>query len=202
MNPLPSPPDSAQSSAQTAHSLVKPGRYTAQIDTEFVVFLIGMRVNQPWAFGKWLPVAQAMGPMIKTLTDFSQYLKSAIGAQAMGPMIKTLTEHPEKGFLGAESFFRLFPLGIMMMSYWRSFEDLERFARSPSEPHLPAWQAFNKAVGSDGSVGIWHETYLIQPGQYEAIYGSMPVFGLAAATEHVPVGRRGERARERVKSAG
>lgn len=179
MNPLPSPPDSAQSSAQTAYSLVRPGRYTAQIDTEFVVFLIGMRVNQPWAFGKWLPVAQAMGPMIKTLT-----------------------EHPEKGFLGAESFFRLFPLGIMMMSYWRSFEDLERFARSPSEPHLPAWQAFNKAVGSDGSVGIWHETYLIQPGQYEAIYGNMPVFGLAAATEHVPVGRRGEGARERVRSAG
>lgn len=177
--PSPSPQPAEASTQFTSQSQAMPGRYTAQIDTEFVVFLIGMRVNQPWAFGKWLPVVQAMGPMIKTLT-----------------------EHPEKGFLGAEQFFRLLPLGVMMMSYWRSFEDLERFARSPAEPHLPAWQSFNKAVGSDGSVGIWHETYLIQPGQYEAIYVNMPVFGLGAATEHVPVGRRGERARERVKPAG
>lgn len=170
--------NSAHSHPVSSHpnkSLVMPGRYTAQTDTEFVVFLIGMRVTQPWAFGKWLPVAQAMGPMIKTLT-----------------------EHPEKGFLGAESFFRLFPLGVMMMSYWRSFEDLERFARNPSDLHLPAWQAFNKAVGNDGSVGLWHETYKVQPGQYEAVYVNMPAFGLAAATELVPVGRRGESARERV----
>lgn len=175
MNPASSRPDSDSAPVQFRKSLVMPGRYTAQIDTSFVVFLIGMRVNQPWAIRKWLPVAQAMGPMIQTLT-----------------------EHPEKGFLGAESFFRLFPLGVMMMSYWRSFEDLERFARNPSDLHLPAWQSFNKAVGSDGSVGIWHETYLIQPGQYEAIYGNMPAFGLAAATELVPVSRRGESARERV----
>lgn len=155
---------------------VVPGRFTAEIDSPFVVFLIGMRVNQPWKVSKWMSVANAMGPMIKTLK-----------------------EHPDKGFLGAESFFRVFPLSVMMMSYWRSFEDLERFARNPSDPHLAAWQQFNRAVGNDGSVGIWHETYLIEPGHYEAIYGNMPVFGLAAATRHVPVARRGEAARERVK---
>lgn len=157
-------------------SSVVPGRFTAEIDTSFVVFLIGMRVNQLWNVSKWMPVASAMGPMIQTLK-----------------------ENPDKGFLGAESFFRLFPLGIMMMSYWRSFEDLEHFARNPSDPHLEAWQRFSRAVGSDGTVGIWHETYLIEPGHYEAIYGNMPVFGLAAATRHIPVARRGEAARERVR---
>jgi len=63
---------------------------------------------------------------------------------------------------------------------------LERFAKNPTDPHLEAWQRFNRAIGSDGSVGIWHETYMIEPGRYEAIYGNMPVFGLAAATKHIP----------------
>ena len=85
-----------------------------------------------------------------------------------------------------------------MIQYWRSTEDLERFARSPSETHLKAWQRFNKAVGKDGSVGIWHETYSVAAGGYETIYANMPRFGLAAATTHERVGKRGETARERL----
>jgi hypothetical protein len=75
--------------------------------------------------------------------------------------------------------------GPALIQYWRSFEDLERFARNPDDPHLPAWQRFNRTVGSDGSVGSFHETYIVERGNYEAIYGNMPVFGLAKATEHV-----------------
>src|SRR6266567_1704880 len=56
----------------------------------------------------------------------------------------------------------------------------------------------NKAIGSDGSVGIWHETYLVEPGRYEAVYGNMPVFGLASATKHVPAVGRRETARRRL----
>ncbi len=147
---------------------VVPGRYTAAIDEPFVVFLIGMRVNRIRLFSKWMPVARAMPGMIQVLYS-----------------------HPEKGFLGGESFFRLFPLTTLLLTYWRSFDDLERFARSADDPHLKAWKQFNQAVGQDGTVGIWHETYLIKPGHYEAVYGNMPVFGLAKATQHVPaVGRR------------
>jgi hypothetical protein len=156
-------------------SVVMPGRFTAQIDESFVVFLIGLRVNQFWSLSKWVPVAQAIGPMLKTL-----YL------------------YPEKGFLGAEQFFRFFPISTLMVSYWRSYEALEHFARSPAEPHLEAWSRFNQAIGSDGSVGIWHETYVIQPGQYEAIYGNMPIFGLAAATQHVPITTKRDTARRRL----
>jgi hypothetical protein len=153
------------------------GRFTAHTDKPFVVFLIGMRVNRFSSFSKWMPVAQAMGPMLKTLY-----------------------EHPEKGFLGGENFFRLFPITTLLLSYWQSFEDLECFARHPSEPHLDAWQRFNRSVGSDGTVGIWHETYLIEPGNYETIYGNMPVFGLAAATEHIPATGRRESASGRIGS--
>ena len=36
-------------------------RMTAEIEGEFVVFLIGMRINKPWKIHKWLPVFLAVG---------------------------------------------------------------------------------------------------------------------------------------------
>lgn len=154
---------------------IAPGRFTAKTEDDFVVFLIGMRVNRFLAFRKWWAVAKSMPPMIETLL-----------------------QHPEKGCLGAESFFRVWPLTTILVSYWRSFEDLERFARSQDEPHLAAWHTFNRAIGADGTVGIWHETYLVAAGQYETLYGNMPRFGLAAATEHVPATGRHATARRRL----
>lgn len=150
------------------------GRFTARMDEPFVVFLIGMRVNRPLAVRKWLPTARAMGPMLKELY-----------------------QHPEKGFLGSEFF--LYRWGPALVQYWRSFEDLEKFARNPDDPHMPAWQRFNREARSSGAVGIWHETYLVEPGGYEAIYANMPEFGLAKATERVPAVGGRETARRRLK---
>ena len=48
-------------------SPIFPGRYTAQIEGPFVVFIIGLRVNRLWALHQWLPVARAMGPMMREL---------------------------------------------------------------------------------------------------------------------------------------
>ena len=151
------------------------GRYTAKTDQPFVVFLIGMRINKWWRVDKWLPVSSAMGPMLKTLFT-----------------------HPEKGFLHAEFYWNL--SGPVMIQYWRSFEDLENFARNPSDPHLGPWKKFNQAVGADGSVGIWHETYTVNSDQFESVYGNMPKFGLAAALEHIPAVGRRETARLRLAS--
>lgn len=153
------------------------GRYTAEYNESFVVFLIGMRVNDFWKFGKWMPVAQAMGPMLEVLY-----------------------KSPEKGFLGGESFFRIWPIVPCLVTYWRSFEDLERFAKSKDEPHLEPWRKFNQAIGSSGTVGIWHETYKVEAGAFESVYGNMPRFGLAAATKHVPVTSRRDSARQRIEA--
>jgi hypothetical protein len=115
----------------------------------------------------------------------------------MSPMLRNLYAHPEKGFLGAQVI--LYWRGIGLVQYWRSFDDLERFARNPSEPHLDAWRRFNRVVGyKDASVGFWHESYLVEPGQYEVVYANMPVFGLAAATQHAPARGRLETARRRL----
>jgi hypothetical protein len=67
---------------------------------------------------------------------------------------------------------------------------------------LKDWQRFNKTIGADGSVGIWHESYLVEPGRYEAVYGNMLVFGLAAATSHVPAIGKRETARRRLGQEG
>ena len=156
---------------------VIPGRYTAHTDEPFVVFLIGMRINRIRAFRKWTATARAMNPMLRTLFT-----------------------HREKGLLGAETF--LYWRGVAVVQYWRSFDDLERFARSRLDPHLEAWRRYNKEIGADGTVGIWHETYMVQPKQYEAVYGNMPVFGLAKAMQHVPAVGRLETARLRIGGEG
>jgi hypothetical protein len=130
-------------------------RMTARLDGEFAVFLIGMRINQPWAVHRWWPVASAMPRMLREL--YTQ---------------------PELGLLSHEMWFSR---TIILVQYWRSMDALLAYAKDRNAAHLPAWQAFNQAIGTDGSVGIWHETYLAGPGRYENVYVNMPAFGLGKA---------------------
>jgi hypothetical protein len=145
-------------------------RMAAEMEGDFVVFAIGMRVNKPWKLHKWLPVASAMRRMLKELE-----------------------RHPESGFLGSISS------GLMSLQYWRSFEHLEAYARSGDHLHWPAWVAFNRRMrGGRGDVGIWHETYKVEAGQYETVYSGMPRFGLGTAGRLVPASGRKESARGRL----
>lgn len=142
-------------------------RVTAECDGDFCVFLIGMRVNRPWKPHRWLPVGLAMARMIRELATLPK---------------------DETGFLGVESWAGR---TTIMVQYWRSFEQLEDYATSRTRHHLPAWKAFNEKVGSNGDVGIWHETYRVRPGDWECVYNNMPAFGLAKASRIVPAtGRR------------
>jgi hypothetical protein len=36
-----------------------------------------------------------------------------------------------------------------MVQYWRSLEQLLSYATTKEAEHLPAWRAFNKAIGVD-----------------------------------------------------
>jgi hypothetical protein len=128
------------------------GRYTAEVEGDFVVFLIGMRLNRPWKLHHWWPVFFGMRRMLAELAA-----------------------HPERGLLGA--YTGLLNGGPAVVQYWRSFEHLERFARDPGDLHLPVWRWFNRTVKASGDVGIWHETYLVPAGRYEAIYGNMARIG-------------------------
>lgn len=149
--------------------MIQRDRLTATMDGEFVVFLIGLRINKPLQVHKWLPVVTAMPRMLKELY-----------------------RQPDLGFLHAEMWFSR---TTIMLQYWRSMDQLIAYAHARQSGHLPAWTAFNRGVGTDGSVGIWHETYSVGPGRYENVYVNMPSFGLARAGTVWPA--TGER-----KSAG
>ena len=150
------------------------GRRTAKIEGDFVVFLIGARPS--WRHP------------IRSFRDLG-------GMRGMPYMLKHLTEHPEKGLLGYQTY------GLTMnVQYWRSFEALERFEKDESDPHLAAWRSYWKRVGTDPRSGIWHETFLVRAGEYEAVYGNMPPHGLGKASEVVPVGADSS-ARRRLRRA-
>jgi hypothetical protein len=101
-------------------------------------------------------------------------------------MLSYLQNHPEKGLLGYRQ--ALVPAPILVQ-YWRSFADLERFARDKDDPHLEPWRKFNRTVGASGDVGIWHETYGVPTANIETIYGNMPATGLGETVGLVPVAR-------------
>ncbi|PSR54376.1 DUF4188 domain-containing protein [Adhaeribacter arboris] len=149
------------------------GRMTTRLDREFVVFLIGMRINKFWSIGQWLPVAMSMPRMIQELV-----------------------KNPASGFLGSEQWFGR---TTIMVQYWESFEKLEAYARNPKAEHYPNWIKFNKQVRASGAVGVWHETYQIAPGKHESIYVNMPPFGLGKVSKSMPVTDYLDEARNRMK---
>ena len=152
---------------------ILPGRHTAQIDGDFVFFLIGMRVNRPWAVHRWGPVARAMPRMLAELS-----------------------RRPELGLLHAESYLSGRTLGVH--PYWRSFGHLHAYAHAGELAHLPAWAAFNRAARGNAAVGLFHETYLVRAGQYECVHVDLPPAGLLRAGRAVPVSGRSETARDRL----
>lgn len=147
-------------------------RMMAEIQGDFVVFLIGMRINKPWTINKWWPIVRAMRKMLKELEN-SASQTGYLGHTVLGP--------------GA------------MVQYWRSFAQLEHYARSPDHLHWPAWLEFNRRIKEcRGDVGIWHETYQIRSGEYETIYSGMPLHGLAKAAAATIISARSDSARQRM----
>jgi hypothetical protein len=137
---------------------VQQGRVTTELPVEgAVLFLIGMRINLLWQVWKWFPVFVAMPRMIAELM-----------------------KNPALGLRGRP---RTFVSGrtILVWQQWTSFDALESYARASEHLHLPAWRAFNRRTRGNASVGIYHETYLLDPGSVEAMYVNMPPFGLGAA---------------------
>ncbi len=53
-------------------AVIESGRMTHDHDGELVVFLIGMRINRWWRPDLWLPVFNAMPPMLAELAQGSR----------------------------------------------------------------------------------------------------------------------------------
>jgi len=152
------------------------GRWTAEIDGDFVVFLIGATVHDPAA-------ASEVSGLLMAMVD----------------MLAELEEDPSKGLLGYASHAAYGAEGGVIVQYWRSFEALEDYARNPDAKHAPVWRAWNRLAAEDRSgAGIWHETFKVGDGNYEAIYQNMPVMGLQKAGRPITVVQARDSARARI----
>ena len=153
---------------------INPGRWTAAIDGDFVVFLIGAELRDPEQAG---PASELLVTMVDMLTELSQ--------------------DPSQGLLGFQQFGP--GLGGVIVQYWRSFEALEAYAKNPGAKHAPVWRAWNRlAEGEVAAAAIWHETFKVSAGNYEAMYQNMPLIGLQKAGTAVTITEARASARQRM----
>lgn len=149
------------------------GRWTAQIDGDFVVFLIGADLRDPEQTG---PAGDLLAAMIDMLVE--------------------LEADPSIGLLGYQVFGAI---GGVIVQYWRSFEALEAYAKNPSAKHAPVWREWNRLAEDERSGGgIWHVTFPVSAGRYEAVYQNMPVTGLQKAGRPLSVTEARATARQRL----
>ena len=150
-------------------SRIIPGRTTSVIRGDFVVFLIGSRVNSAFPFTRQsMRVGRAFQQMLAQL-------------EASDPEVS--------GFLGADPYVGSHPARSTTLSvqYWRSYEHLHRWARAADTQHLAIWKMFSSSKGEQVGAGggIWHEAYLVRDGEYEVVYSGLPPMGLALASGNV-----------------
>lgn len=141
---------------------VMSGRMAAEIDGDFVLYINGFRLNKLRAVLKWLRAGRKIASMFEELAD-----------------------DPDSGFLGYQPALQGLR-GGGSIQYWRSLEDLQRFAQDPNDMHVPAWKWVNENL-RNGEVGFWAEIYLIEEGNYETFYRDMPPKGLGSVSELVPM---------------
>ena len=129
------------------------GNFSDQAASEKVVcFHLGSKYNHPLG-----PFA----PNVKELADRFDVMNRELDHN-----IAT------NGFLGGSTFWSLNPDGLLELSwisYWRSIEAIHNFAYGPE--HRAGWDWWNSLTEKESKhIGINHEIFSAEPGQWEAIY--------------------------------
>ncbi len=153
---------------------VRSGRWMARRTEPFAVFLFGMRLNQTRGLPRFL-----------------------WGLRVLRRVLANLEAHPARGFLAGQ----VYRAGrtLIAVQYWESFDALDDYARDHALPHRRAWQRYLREALDDPAMGLWHETYLADPGSWEGIYVNMPPWGLGAGAELSEMQANRGSARERLR---
>jgi hypothetical protein len=137
---------------------IRTGRWMTQRGEPFAVFLFGMRLNRVRGLPRFL-----------------------WGLRVLRRVLADLEGQHAPGFLASRVY--LGGRTLVAVQYWESFDALDAYARDHALPHRPAWQRYLRLALDDPAMGLWHETYLVEPGTWEGVYVNMPDWGLGAATE-------------------
>ena len=119
--------------------------------------------------------------------------------QAMGSMQRYLATTPDSGWLWGTNWFGR---TTILLSYWRSAADVQRFASDADAPHLQPWRRFVREVGDSRHIGVWHELFTVRADDYESVYVNMPLFGVAGAGQHLPISPGLRTSRQRMLANG
>lgn len=138
-------------------------RMAAEMDDGFVIYINGMRLNGLRALSHWL-----------------------VANWKITKMLGELEADPDSGFLGYTPIFLGLRKGATIQ-YWRSLEDLQRFATDPDGPHVPAWKWYNEEADPDGGLGFWAELYVIDGDSFETFFRNAPPIGIGKFAKMVPM---------------
>jgi len=156
---------------------VIPGRVTAQLPSRtsgafgskpaaqpLVVFHLGVRFNHPLGL---------LGPGAKEIGDhFTAMIKELENRRDEFGMLKLTT------WRGVE---RSSNNTLMTIAYFRDVAGLNKFAHD--KVHRDGWDWYQRFAKKEGNsnIGIFHETFVTRPGDYETIYVDCPPTLLGAA---------------------
>jgi heme-degrading monooxygenase HmoA len=116
-----------------------------------VVFMLGLKINHP------------MGIFTPHTKEFVDRL-----SQMIAELDKTAAN---SGFYGSSSWTNQDRHGateFLILSHWRSTEDVHRFAYGPT--HRETWDLWNKNVKKLDHIGINHEIYGVEKKNWESVY--------------------------------
>jgi len=136
---------------------IRQGKVVVDNAEPAVVFLVGIRINQWRRVRRWLPLLLAMPRMLRELVD-----------------------DPGSGLAGYRLHFGPGLRQAMVVQYWRSPEELHRFARRAAGTHRSAQSRYWWHYGAGAAVGVWHEFLVSPQGAHHGMYGNMPPFGIGA----------------------
>jgi hypothetical protein len=98
---------------------IENGRVTAELEGDFVVFRIGMRIDTLWQVHEWFPVFREMPGTFDELES-----------------------DPDSGLLGDDTNVGL--RNHEVVQSWRSSEALREYALGPDSRHAPAMEWVNE----------------------------------------------------------
>ena len=112
---------------------------------------------------------------------------------------RELKNDPDSGFLWGMNFSTMKPFTTLYLSYWRSVEDLQKFVSDRRFSHLKSTGEYYSKFRNDSSIGIWHETYEVHPGQSENLYYGMPPFGASGFLKTISVEKNSKQFVNRIR---
>lgn len=136
----------------TAQPHDREGNFAGPGKEKIAILLLGAKSNHP--LGIFEPQFGKVGKFLRRMTE-------------------ELNGDPtqDSGFLGQSAVSRKDDNGAtenITISYWRSIDDVHRFAYGPS--HLAAWRWWNDNMKKLNHVGIMHEVYEADAGMWEGVY--------------------------------